>query len=441
MNERQQHDQTEQQNQTEQQVLWESLVRLAETAEDEAASAFRAIDRTAERNQWKVIQAFKKHGVSDFHFSGSTGYGYNDRGREVLDLVYADAMGAEAALVRPHFASGTHTISTALFGVLRPGDELLYITGSPYDTLHKVIGKPGDGTGSLRDWGVHCSEVALLPDGSLDWTAIVSAITERTKVIGVQRSRGYDWRSSYTIAQIAEIVERIKAIRSNLIVFVDNCYGEFTELMEPTQVGADLMAGSLIKNPGGGLAETGGYIAGKQAYVEAASYRLTAPGIGSEVGAMLGTLRSIYQGLFLAPHLVGQALKGSVLAAALFQRLGFETKPRWDEPRTDLIQAVRFGAPKPLIAFVQSIQKAAAVDAHVVPEPWDMPGYESPVIMAAGTFIQGGSLELSADAPIREPYIAYMQGGLTYAHAKYGILTALERLVSEGQIVIKPHIT
>ncbi|MFD0587034.1 aminotransferase class I/II-fold pyridoxal phosphate-dependent enzyme [Paenibacillus sp. GCM10027627] len=421
--------------------LWDHLLELADSAEEVAAEAFKKIDKTAERNQWKVIEAFKRHGVSDYHFAGSTGYGYNDRGREVLDLVYADVFGAEAALVRPHFASGTHTISCALFGVLRPGDELLYVTGKPYDTLHKVIGKPGDGKGSLRDWGVDYSEVSLLPEGGLDWNAIEAAITDKTKVIGVQRSRGYDWRASFTVAEIAEIVERIRAIREDLIIFVDNCYGEFTELLEPTQVGVDLMAGSLIKNPGGGLAETGGYIAGKRFAVEAAAYRLTAPGIGGEVGAMLGTLRSMYQGLFLSPHIVGQAVKGSVLAAALFERLGFESKPKWHEPRTDLIQAVKFKSAEHLIAFVQGIQQAAAVDAHVVPEPWDMPGYENPVIMAAGTFIQGGSLELSADAPIREPYIAYMQGGLTYSHAKYGVLTALKKMVDKGLVVTKPHIT
>ncbi|WP_445670191.1 methionine gamma-lyase family protein [Paenibacillus sp. PL2-23] len=409
--------------------------------EEKAQGAFRRIDGIAERNQWKVIEAFKRHQVSDFHFAGSTGYGYNDRGREILDLVYADVFGAEAALVRPHFASGTHTISCALFGVLRPGDELLYVTGRPYDTLHKVIGKPGDGKGSLRDWGVAYNEVALLQDGGIDWPSVEASIHEGTRVIGVQRSRGYDWRASFTVAEIGEIVQRVKAIKPDVLVFVDNCYGEFTELLEPTEVGVDLMAGSLIKNPGGGLAETGGYIAGSRAAVEAASYRLTAPGIGAEVGAMLGTLRSMYQGLFLAPHLVGQAVKGSVFAAALFEQLGFESKPRWQEPRTDLIQAVRFGQADHLIAFVQGIQAAAAVDAHVVPEPWDMPGYENPVIMAAGTFIQGGSLELSADAPIREPYIAYMQGGLTYAHAKYGVLTALRRLVESGLIVIKPHMS
>lgn len=421
--------------------LWENLLLMAEEEEERVREAFRRIDRIAERNQWKIIEAFKRHQVSDYHFAGSTGYGYNDRGREVLDLVYADVFGAEAALVRPHFASGTHTISCALFGLLRPGDELLYITGKPYDTLHKVIGKPGDGTGSLQDWGVAYNEIALLPDGELDWDGIESSISAKTKVIGIQRSRGYDWRSSFTVSQIGEMVKRVKSMKPDVLVFVDNCYGEFAELMEPTQVGADLVAGSLIKNPGGGLAETGGYVAGTQKAVEAASYRLTAPGIGGEVGAMLGTLRSMYQGLFLSPHLVGQALKGSVFAAAMFERLGFESKPHWQEPRTDLIQAVRFGQPDHLIAFVQGIQQAAAVDAHVVPEPWDMPGYENPVIMAAGTFIQGGSLELSADAPIRDPYIAYMQGGLTYAHAKYGVLIALEKLVKNGLVVIKPHIT
>jgi len=427
--------------QHENQKLWEHLEQLAAQTEELAAESFRSVDRIAERNQWKVIEAFQRHNVSDFHFTGSTGYGYNDRGREILDLVYADVFGAEAALVRPHFVSGTHTISCALFGVLRPGDELLYVTGRPYDTLHKVIGKPGDRTGSLQDWGVIYSEVPLQEDGGLDWQLIEQAITVKTKVIGIQRSRGYDWRASFTVAEIKNIVKRVKAIKPDVLVFVDNCYGEFTELLEPTQVGVDLMAGSLIKNPGGGLAETGGYIAGTASAVQAAAFRLTAPGIGGEVGAMLGTLRLMFQGLFLAPHLVGQAIKGSVLAAALFEELGFETKPRWNEPRTDLIQAVRFGQAEHLIAFVQGIQQAAAVDSHVVPEPWDMPGYENAVIMAAGTFIQGGSLELSADAPIREPYIAYMQGGLTYAHAKYGILTALYRLVESGLIVIKPYIT
>jgi len=405
--------------------VWERLERLADEVEAGVASRFSELDRIAERNQWRVIRAFQQHKVSDYHFAGSTGYGYNDRGREVLDLVYADVFGAETALVRPHFASGTHTISCALFGVLRPGDELLYITGKPYDTLHKVIGKPGDGTGSLQDWGVSYREVDLTDEGAVDEAAVRAAISPQTRVIGIQRSRGYAWRPSFTIDEIARMVELVKSVKPDVLVFVDNCYGEFTEEREPTEVGVDLMAGSLIKNPGGGLAATGGYICGTTAAVEAASYRLTAPGIGGEVGAMLGTTRSLYQGLFLAPHIVGQALRGSVFAAALFERLGFETSPAWDARRTDLIQAIRFRDERLLIAFVQGIQRAAAVDAHVTPEPWDMPGYTHPVIMAAGTFMQGGSLELSADAPIREPYIAYMQGGLTYSHVKLGVLTAL----------------
>lgn len=416
-------------------------MQWASAAEEQVQSAFRRLDSVAERNQWKVIAAFQKYRVSDFHFNGSTGYGYNDSGREVLDEVYADVFGAEAALVRPHFVSGTHTISCALFGLLRPGDELFYISGKPYDTLHKVIGKPGDGKGSLQDFGIRYKEAALTAEGAVDWDAVTAGITERTKVIGIQRSRGYDWRASFTVSEIREMVKRVKSIKPDVIVFVDNCYGEFTEELEPTEAGADLMAGSLIKNPGGGLAPTGGYIAGTKAAVELAAYRLTAPGIGGEVGATLGTLRAMYQGLYLAPHIVGQALKGSVFAAAMFERLGFESNPRWDAPRTDLIQAVRFAGSEQLIAFVQGIQKAAAVDSHVVPEPWDMPGYEHPVIMAAGTFMQGGSLELSADAPIREPYIAYMQGGLTYAHVKLGVLNALMLLAERELIVIKPYIS
>lgn len=409
-------------------VFSKEILELAHQIEEKVGGRFREIERIVDANQWKVIEAFQKKQVSDYHFAGSTGYAYNDRGREVLDEVYAEVFGAEAALVRPHFASGTHTIATALYGVLRPGDELLYITGSPYDTLHKVIGKPGDGTGSLLDFGIRYQETALTSEGLIDWDAVKEAINEHTKVIGIQRSRGYDWRSSFTVAQIEEMIQKVKAIKEDVIVFVDNCYGEFTEEKEPTEVGADLIAGSLIKNPGGGIAETGGYICGKEKYVQQAAFRLTAPGIGSEVGAMLGTTRGIYQGLYLAPTIVGQAVKGSIFAAAMFEAVGFVTKPSWQEMRTDLIQAVSFDGPDHLIAFVQGIQKASAIDSHVVPEPWDMPGYEHPVIMAAGTFIQGGSLELSADAPIREPYIGYMQGGLTYSHVKYGVLMALQTM-------------
>ncbi|MEV2457075.1 methionine gamma-lyase family protein [Paenibacillus larvae] len=404
------------------------LVERMERAERKIAPIVKQVEQIIDRNSWKVIEAFQENQVSDFHFSSSTGYGYNDRGREVLDLVYARVFGAEAALVRPHFASGTHTIGTALFGLLRPGDELLYITGAPYDTLHKVIGKEKDGTGSLRDWGVLYNEVQLTPGGTPDWEAIRGAINGHTRVIGIQRSKGYAWRPAFTIRQIEEMIRFVKKLNPHVIVFVDNCYGEFTEDQEPTEVGADLIAGSLIKNPGGGIAATGGYVAGRADLVELAANRLTAPGIGSEVGAMLGTTRTMYQGLFLAPHLVGQAVKGALFAAAVFEDLGFLTHPSSQELRSDLIQAIRFTSPEHLITFVQGIQKASAVDAHVTPEPWDMPGYEHPVIMAAGTFIQGGNLELSADAPIREPYTAYMQGGLTYSHCKLGVLTALQHM-------------
>ncbi|RUS45771.1 methionine gamma-lyase family protein [Cohnella sp. AR92] len=402
---------------------WESFARDAENA---ARARLNEVDEIAERNQWKVIKAFQKHKVSDFHFNPSTGYGYNDRGREVLDEVYADVFGAEAAIVRPHLVSGTHTIGIALFGVLRPGDEIVFVTGKPYDTLHKVLGSPGDGTGSLADWGVGFTFVPLMPDGEVDWDAVAAAATPRTKVFAIQRSRGYDWRPSFTIEKIDEMVKKLRMLKNDAIIFADNCYGEFTEEREPTEVGVDLIAGSLIKNPGGGIASSGGYIAGRRDLVELAAYRLTAPGIGAEVGAMLGTTRSIFQGLFLAPLLVSQAVKGSVFAASAFERLGFETHPRWNDPRTDLIQAIRFRSAEHLITFVQAVQRAAAVDSHVVPEPWDMPGYENPVIMAAGTFIQGGSLELSADAPIREPYIAFMQGGLTYAHVKLAVRQVIE---------------
>ncbi|WCT54125.1 methionine gamma-lyase family protein [Paenibacillus kyungheensis] len=408
------------------------IQQWSEQAQQLIGQAIQAVDQIVDANQWKVIEAFQKYRVSDYHFAGSTGYAYNDRGREVLESVYAEVFGSEAALVRPHFASGTHTIATAMFGILRPGDELLYITGRPYDTLHKVIGKPGDGTGSLADFGITYQEAALDEAGQVNWATVKSLVHSKTKMIGIQRSRGYDWRASFTIEDIEAMVVQIREICPQAVIFVDNCYGEFTETREPTDVGVDLMAGSLIKNPGGGLAETGGYICGKQKYVDLAAYRLTAPGIGGEVGAMLGTTRSIYQGLYMAPTIVGQAVKGSIYAAAMFELAGFNSKPAWQEKRTDLIQAVSFKDEHQLIAFVQGIQRAAAVDSHVVPEPWDMPGYDHPVIMAAGTFIQGGSLELSADAPIRAPYIGYMQGGLTFSHVKLGVLMALQTMHERG---------
>ncbi|OUM99573.1 MAG: hypothetical protein BAA02_11055 [Paenibacillaceae bacterium ZCTH02-B3] len=401
---------------------------MAEAAEAKAAERLREADRVAERNQWKVIRAFQKHKVSETHFADSTGYGYNDRGRETLDAVFADIFGAEAALVRPHIVSGTHAIAVALFGLLRPGDELVFVAGSPYDTLHPVIGRSRDGSGSLADWGVISRMVPLLSDGRVDWSGVKAAAGERTKVFAIQRSRGYSWRPSFTVDEIEEMARRLKEIKPDAVVFVDNCYGEFVEEREPTEAGADLVAGSLIKNPGGGLAPTGGYIAGRRELVDRVAARLTAPGIGAEIGAMLGTTRALFQGLFLAPLFVNQAVKGSIFAAAVFGELGYETRPAWHEQRTDLIQAIRFRSREQLIAFVRAVQRAAAVDAHVVPEPAEMPGYDDPVIMAAGTFIQGGSLELSADAPLREPYIAYMQGGLAYAQVKLAVRLAVEAL-------------
>jgi cystathionine beta-lyase family protein involved in aluminum resistance len=403
----------------------------ADRAETLVRQRLDDIDRVAEHNQIKVLRAMQRHKVSDFHFVGSTGYGYHDIGRETLDLVYAEVFGAEAAVVRPHFASGTHTIATALFGVLRPGDHLVSLTGPPYDTLSKVIGAPGDGTGSLSDFGIRYEEVPLRSDGSVDWEQAERIVRADTRVIAIQRSRGYSWRPSFTVEQIGSMIAQVRRLAPQAVVFVDNCYGEFVETIEPTEVGADLIAGSLIKNPGGGLAPTGGYIAGKREWVEKAAYRMTAPGIGGEVGAVPEGLRLLYQGLFLAPHIVGQALKGAVFAAGLFGSLGFDVHPGPLDPRTDLIQAIRFDSREQLIAFVQSVQKASPVDAHVVPEPSDMPGYSHPVIMAAGTFVQGSSIELSADAPVREPYIAFMQGGLTYAHVKYAVVSAVEELARQ----------
>lgn len=409
----------------------ERMEQLFSDAEEMIAKKIKQIESLVDSNQWKVIEAFREHKVSDYHFAESTGYGYNDRGREVLDEVYARVFGAEQAIVRPHWVSGTHTIATALFGLLRPGDQLLFLTGSPYDTLHKVIGRQEDGLGSLSDWGIVVKQSALNEQGLVDWSNAEQLLAAKPKVVAIQRSRGYTMRPACTIKDVENMVQRIKEIHPQAIVFVDNCYGEFTEQKEPPQVGADLIAGSLIKNPGGGIVSAGGYIAGKESYVKMASYRLTAPGIGGEVGAMLGQTRSMFQGLFLAPHFVGEALKGAVLAAAVFDKLSLNTDPKWHAERSDLIQAIEFATEEQVIAFVQSIQKASPVDAFVVPEPWDMPGYEHPVIMAAGTFMQGGSLELSADAPIRKPYTAYMQGGLTYSHVKLALrLACLEPFLS-----------
>lgn len=390
------------------------------------------IDQNVDFNTAKVLRAFQNNKVSDAHFNPSTGYGYDDMGRDTLERVYADVFGAEAALVRPQIISGTHAISTSLFGILRPGDELVYITGKPYDTLEEIVGIRGSGIGSLKEYQISYQSISLLSNGSVDFEAVAQAIRPNTKMIGIQRSKGYANRPSFTVAQIKEMIQFVKAIKSDVVVFVDNCYGEFVEELEPTEVGADLMAGSLIKNPGGGLAKTGGYIVGKSELVERCAYRLTTPGIGAEAGASLYSLLEMYQGFFLAPHVVGQSLKGAIFTAAMLEKWGFQSTPSWNEPRTDLIQSVQFHDRDKMVAFCQQIQFASPINSHVTPYPAYMPGYEDDVIMAAGTFIQGASIELSADGPLRPPYTAYIQGGLTYSHVKIAICTALDQLLHKG---------
>ncbi|WP_046175465.1 methionine gamma-lyase family protein [Domibacillus indicus] len=412
-----------------------SIIREKATgAETKIADIQRQIEETAEYNQFRVLQSFQKNQVSDFHFTPSTGYGYDDAGRETLENVYADVFGGESALVRPQIISGTHAITISLFGILRPGDELLYITGKPYDTLDEIIGVNGPSNGSLRDFGITYKHVDLNEQGRPDFAGIRSSINEKTKMIAIQRSKGYAVRPSFTIEEIKEMVSFVKEIKPDAVVFVDNCYGEFVERAEPLHVGADLMAGSLIKNPGGGLAKTGGYIAGKKQFVESCSYRMTSPGIGAEAGASLYSLQEMYQGLFLAPHVVAQSLKGAVFTAALLEQFGMKAVPAWNEPRTDLIQAVQFDDRDKMVAFCQAIQFASPVNSHVTPQPAYMPGYEDDVIMAAGTFVQGASIELTADGPLRPPYAAYVQGGLTYAHVKIAITSAVDSLIESKKI-------
>jgi len=392
---------------------------------------FEQIDEIAEYNQLKVIRAMQKCRVSEACLSGTTGYGYNDLGRDTLEQVYAEIFHAEDALVRPQITCGTHALALALMSNLRPGDELLSPVGKPYDTLEEVIGIR-ESKGSLKEYGISYRQVDLLPGGGIDYEAVRAAIQERTRLVTIQRSKGYQTRPTLSVAQIGELIHFIKEIRPDIVCMVDNCYGEFVETIEPGDVGADMTVGSLIKNPGGGLAPIGGYIAGKKECVENAAYRLTSPGLGKEVGASLGVMSSFYQGLFLAPTVTASALKGAVFAANLFERLGFPVVPNGTESRHDIIQAVTFGRPEGVIAFCQGIQAAASVDSFVTPEPWDMPGYDSQVIMAAGAFVSGSSIELSADGPIAPPYAVYFQGGLTWPHAKLGILKALQRLTECG---------
>lgn len=401
----------------------ENLIREAELACD---GAFQRIDEIERANTAQVLRALQKHRISARHFAGTTGYGYGDIGRDALSDVFRDVFGAEAALVRPQIASGTHALALCLYGMLRPGDVMLSAAGKPYDTLEEVIGLAGEpGSGSLREFGIDYRQVELTDAGKLDIPQILANLTDRVKLVLIQRSRGYDWRPSLSVDEIDAACAAIHAKSPNVCVMVDNCYGEFTDEKEPA---VDLLAGSLIKNPGGGIAPTGGYIAGKAHFVEKVAYRLTSPGIGGEVGSYSDSYQPFFQGLFLAPHTVAQAKKTAALAAKLFSDLGFEVSPSYDAPRNDIIQAIKFEMPERLIKFCQAIQLASPVDAEAVPEPWEMPGYTSPVIMAAGTFVAGASIELSADAPIRAPYIGYLQGALTYAHGRYALGIVLEEM-------------
>lgn len=388
---------------------------------------FDEIDANAEYNQLKVISAMQKNRVNATNFMATTGYGYNDEGRDNLEKVYADCFHTEAALVRPQITCGTHALAVALSANLRPGDELLSPVGRPYDTLEEVIGIR-ESIGSLKEYGVSYRQVDLLEDSSFDYEGIKNAINEKTKLVTIQRSKGYQTRKTFSVSEIGELIKFVKSIKPDLVCMVDNCYGEFVERIEPSDMGADMIVGSLIKNPGGGLAPIGGYICGTKECVEQCAYRLSAPGLGQEVGANLGIIQSMYQGFFLAPTVVAGALKGAIFAANIYEKLGFKVVPNSTESRHDIIQAVELGSPERIIAFCKGIQAAAPVDSHLSPEPWAMPGYDSEVIMAAGAFIQGSSIELSADGPIRPPYAVYFQGGLTWEHAKLGILMSLQKL-------------
>ncbi len=396
---------------------------------------FEAIDRTAEYNQAKVVGAMQKNRVSAQCFAATTGYGYDDIGRDVLERVYADTFHTEAALVRPQITCGTHALTVALSANLRPGDELLSPVGKPYDTLEEVIGIR-DSVCSLKEYGVSYRQVDLTADGGFDWEGIRAAINEKTKLVTIQRSKGYQTRPTFSVKQIGELIAFVKSVKPGLVCMVDNCYGEFVEEIEPSDVGADMTVGSLIKNPGGGLAPIGGYIVGTKACVERCAYRLSAPGLGQEVGANLGILPSFYQGFFLAPTVVAGALKGAIFAANIYEKLGFRVVPNSTESRHDIIQAVELGSAERMIAFCAGIQAAAPVDSYVRPEPSEMPGYDADVIMAAGAFVQGSSIELSADGPIREPYAVYFQGGLTWYHAKLGILMSLQKLCDAGLVTL-----
>ncbi|WP_010301268.1 aminotransferase class I/II-fold pyridoxal phosphate-dependent enzyme [Kurthia senegalensis] len=411
-----------------QSTLTEATRALGKQIEEKIRPQFDRVEEMAFYNQQKVLAAFRNNHVSENHFNGTTGYGYDDEGRDNLERVYAEVFGAEAAIVRPQIISGTHAITLSLFGVLRPGDELMYITGQPYDTLQSIVDGGDKDTGSLKDWGIDYQHIDLVNNRDVDFDAVERAISEKTKVVAIQRSKGYATRPSFTIDKVEEMIQKVRAMKEDVIIFVDNCYGEFVDRVEPTELGADLIAGSLIKNPGGGLAKVGGYIAGRADLVEKCAYRMTTPGIGAEAGPSLNTLTDMYQGFFLSPHMVSQALKGAIFASAILEHKGMVPEPSYDAKRTDLIQSVSFKSPEQMIAFCQAVQQNSPVNAQFAPEPSLLPGYQDEVIMAAGTFVQGASMEFSADGPIRPPYTVYMQGGLTYEHVKTAILSAVQQM-------------
>ncbi|QEK13616.1 hypothetical protein FQB35_07155 [Crassaminicella thermophila] len=412
------------------------VLNLVLETENEIQEEFKKIDDLKQYNQYKVLKVMQETRISDMHFNWNTGYGYNDIGREAIEKVYANLFKTEDAIVRPTIVNGTHALTLCLTGILRPGDEMISVTGKPYDTLEEVIGIRGEYNGSLMEFGVSYNQIDFLSNGEVDLELLAKSITKKTKMVYIQRSTGYSWRKALTITDIKNIVETAKDVKSDVIVMVDNCYGEFLDILEPTEVGVDVMAGSLIKNPGGGLALTGGYIVGRKNLIELISYRMTSPGVGKECGLTFGLTRSMFQGLFIAPHVVSEAIKGAILCAKLFEKLGYEVSPSFNGDRSDIIQSIKLKSPEAVIAFCQGVQAAAPVDSFVTPEPWDMPGYDSPVIMAAGAFVQGSSIELSADAPIKEPYIVYYQGGLTYEHAKYGVIKALQTMKDKGFLKI-----
>ena len=429
----------------------DKVLALVDDAEKALAERFAEIDDITAICQMKVLKAFQENHINATHFDWSTGYGYDDAGREAVERVYASVFGTEAALVRPNIVNGTHAIASTLLGMLRPGDELIEVTGKPYDTLQTVIGRddgstkqrgegsllgPSDFKGTIKDYGIIYKEVALGDDMDVDLDAISKAVTPNTRVVAMQRSTGYDWRPAISLESLKAVTELVHSIDPGIIVMLDNCYGEFVDAVEPTEFGVDVMAGSLIKNPGGGLALSGGYIVGRADLIEQISYRLTCPGIGAECGLTFGQNRNVLQGLFLAPKVVNAALKGAILTGTVYDRLGFEVMPPADSKRSDIIQAIKFRTADRTVAFCQAVQSASPIDSYVSPVPWDMPGYEDQVVMAAGAFVQGSSIELSADAPLREPYIAYFQGGLTYEHARFGLIKSLDTLRKKGLVTL-----